>query len=1128
MRLRARSWPGILAAALAAATLVPATAVAAPSVSAAAAQSAAPAASQRLLLINGVQLASTRSPSGRPTWAVLPPLTGGLLRVRTSGLDADIPVDALPYLGRGLDPALFSLSALQRVESGGRLPVSVSFTGAVRALPGIRYTKTAQGQADGYLTASSARAFGAALARQFRADHRTGRYGDAGLLAGVTISLPGTRARPKAQPRFPMHTLTMTGTNLRGQPDTGDLVYVMNVGDPSAFGGGELFETEAGNVFFHGSARYSLPDGTYWALGLFLQGNNQHEVVLPQFTVRGNTTVHVAERSATSRLILNVPRPAGSAVWNLSLVRGGPHVASYDIGDLGPGGFWVNPTQTRPALGSLQWYTYATRLSPSKAPGPPYAYNLNYIAPAGLIPSLRYTARPASLATVTERYYQSARSTGLWFSEGGTPAEVTAQGGGFFFDVPLPGLQTQYMTTGRGSIWGSNYFQYVSCYCGGQGDPSRLLRPGQRLTENWDNYPLTPQPDVNLLTGASAAGFPVLSSAVRQGHTLRLAPNSFSDNQFGHFGYGLYGGVGKVTGSYAVTQNGVTLARGNPVQGIPSVSLSRRPARIGFTLSSAWNAPQYAVSTGSTTTWSWRSAPQPHAVVPPGWYCDKARGGALVRSCAVQPLLTLRYQIRGLRLDETAPPGPQQIGLTVGHVQLAQAASISHVTAQVSFRNGASWQPVTVTPSGPGQYRLHFDAPAGAAVSLRVSAADQAGSSVSQTITGAYRTAATTTLSGSSPAAAPALRAACPPTRPGQLRCLALYRPQAAVNQAIAAGQHGPAARPRGLTPQQLEAAYRLPVGRKTGQTVAVSIAWNTPHLAAYLARYRQYFGLPPCPTSSGCLRIVNQRGQAGPLPASGLHSGWDLEATLDVSMISAACPHCKILVVEGNNDGAANLAATERTAARLGAQVISNSYGQRENGAVLPYWPAYHQRGHTIVAAAGDYGFTAAAFPADLTSVTAVGGTQLTPAPRTSRGWTERVWNTGQGEAGGSGCSAYVRKPSWQHDRHCAGRTVADVSAVAANVPIYNQAWGGWITVGGTSVATPLIAGIYGLAGNATAIPLGYAYSHRRDLFDVTRGNNAVVGSPARACGDDYLCVARRGYDAPTGLGTPDGLGAF
>jgi subtilase family serine protease len=272
---------------------------------------------------------------------------------------------------------------------------------------------------------------------------------------------------------------------------------------------------------------------------------------------------------------------------------------------------------------------------------------------------------------------------------------------------------------------------------------------------------------------------------------------------------------------------------------------------------------------------------------------------------------------------------------------------------------------------------------------------------------------------------------------------------------------------------------------------------------------------------------VVNQKGNASPLPASAVPSGWDVETMLDVSMVSAVCPHCKILVVEARNDSYASLAAAENTAARLGAQVISNSYGTPESGFSQAYSADYDHPGHVIVVANGDNGFTAANFPANLTTVTAVGGTQLAKA-RNARGWTEQVWNNSVG-AGGSGCSAYVAKPAWQHDTHCSMRTVGDVAAVAWDIPIYEKLQGGWLTVGGTSVSAPVIAGVYALAGNAATVPLGYAYAHAGSLFDVTKGNDDWFnGTGGATCGFDYLCVAKKGYDAPTGMGTPDGTGAF
>jgi len=151
---------------------------------------------------------------------------------------------------------------------------------------------------------------------------------------------------------------------------------------------------------------------------------------------------------------------------------------------------------------------------------------------------------------------------------------------------------------------------------------------------------------------------------------------------------------------------------------------------------------------------------------------------------------------------------------------------------------------------------------------------------------------------------------------------------------------------------------------------------------------------------------------------------------------------------------------------------------------------------------------------------VTAVGGTSLTRASN-ARGWDETAWSSS-----GSGCSTIEPKPSWQHDPGCAHRSIADVSAVAdpaTGVAIYDSyGAAGWVKAGGTSIGAPLIAGIYALAGNATTVVGGsYAYSHTNALNPVLQGSNDFF------C-DSYLCQAGPGYNGPTGLGTPNGTGAF
>jgi subtilase family serine protease len=374
------------------------------------------------------------------------------------------------------------------------------------------------------------------------------------------------------------------------------------------------------------------------------------------------------------------------------------------------------------------------------------------------------------------------------------------------------------------------------------------------------------------------------------------------------------------------------------------------------------------------------------------------------------------------------------------------------------------------------------------------------------------------------PAASPAgVRGACGAATAGHARCFAEYRSArpGVVAKAAAAGTVQPA----GYGPADLASAYRLPsrtAGR--GRTIAIVDAFDNPNAEADLATYRKTFGLPACTTASGCFRKVNQRGAVGPLP--GGDQGWGFEIALDVQMASAICPRCGILLVETDDDLNDNLAAGVDTAVRLGATVVSNSYGSDEITGSDRLEPSYTHPGVPIVASSGDSGFRAAQVPAAYPSVIAVGGTTLSRAGN-RRGWTESAWTSG-----GSGCSAWFGKPRWQRDRNCPMRTVADVSAVAdpeTGVAVHDtflpeEAVPGWQVAGGTSASAPIIAGVYALAGHTRRVNDAsglYRKSARPHLFDPTGGSNGL-------CGDDYLCTGLPGYDAPTGAGSPNGTGAF
>ena len=329
-----------------------------------------------------------------------------------------------------------------------------------------------------------------------------------------------------------------------------------------------------------------------------------------------------------------------------------------------------------------------------------------------------------------------------------------------------------------------------------------------------------------------------------------------------------------------------------------------------------------------------------------------------------------------------------------------------------------------------------------------------------------------------------------------------------------------------GYGPTDLQSAYKLP-NAGAGQTVAIVDAFDDSTAETDLATYRSTYGLPPCTTANGCFKKVNQSGVQGSYPSG--DQGWGLEISLDLDMVSAACPQCHILLVEANSNANANLYAAVDTAARLGANEISNSYGGSESSSDPSTNSHYNHPGVAITVSSGDGGY-GVEFPAASPYVTAVGGTTLTKASNT-RGWSEAAWS-----GAGSGCSKYETKQSWQTDTGCAKRTVADVSAVAdpnSGVNVYdsncsqlNQLLGncfkGWGVVGGTSASAPIIASVYALAGNASSVTYGsYPYSHTASLFDVTSGSNG-------SCSGSYLCTAKAGYDGPTGLGTPNGTGAF
>jgi hypothetical protein len=417
---------------------------------------------------------------------------------------------------------------------------------------------------------------------------------------------------------------------------------------------------------------------------------------------------------------------------------------------------------------------------------------------------------------------------------------------------------------------------------------------------------------------------------------------------------------------------------------------------------------------------------------------------------------------------------------------------------------------------------------------------------------------------------------ACALPKPRHAACLALVRTPVPASEAdaqgvtpftlrAAAASAGPGG---GLTPAELGSAYGYdPRAGGAGQTVAIVDAFDDPAIASDLEKFDAQYGLPACDEADGCFRKVGQDGSRSSLPAPDT-SGWSVEEALDVETVHAVCASCKVLLVEAEDTRFVNLAAAENEAVALGASEITNSYAGAE-GASAGVQSAYDHPGVAITASTGDEGFDSWSasnppqrpnVPASLPTVVAVGGTTL-QLDESGQRESETVWDDS-----GGGCSLIFAAEGWQLDTPgypasgCVGmRLDADVAAVAdpaTGFSVYDsydcgsrceQEIGkeGWSVIGGTSLSSPLIAALYGLAGGSGGVPYPaltlYGHLGGPGLFDVTEGGNGFCElTGVEACGIDKAtgelldcegtraCNAAPGFDGPSGVGAPSSIAPF
>jgi hypothetical protein len=897
----------------------------------------------------------------------------------------------------------------------------------------------------------------------------------------------------QVQPRYAMSLLHVTATDHEGAKAAAEVV-VVNTDDPA--------RATWDGVMSAGDSRIEVPAGHYSvAVGIFdsdAKGDVTEADLLSATDVTvtsAGTTVALDGRSARP-LTFTTPRPstfgAAAVAWNRGTAT---NLATLSIGAVAGTPLYVG-SAAAPAHGVLDYDVVGRQT------GPGYAYVVDVPRTDHIPADQTYAVPASSLATVDSSYPtdQPGQDIGVydgWQVAGGGPSlpdlpELT---------VHAPTSDRRYVSAGAplrydGLLLPNNSLD-------GELERRIVLTAGEHLTLPWRGGLIVPAP----------ATYDGPCFLCRQGNTLHGIDAMDTDSA---------GDIGQWSdGPTTLTEDGTTIYSGTTMGVLFDKTLPAAKHHYVYSIDTTHDTSTTELSTHSQISWGYDSAQVTASTVPASWNCTP---------CAPEPIL---YASTSLTEDghDSVEPGPANVTVSFQHQAYAPDPAVTSASVSVSYDDGATWLPTTVTSPDAhhavGTWTVPADAKPGY-LAVRLHAMDAAGSTVDETVHHAALVNAPGGIAGSSSGGSTSGDSAvCPAAAAGHVRCLAVVASRSAAPAGAVASR---SAAPAGLARADLLSAYKLPDTGGAGRTVAIVDAHDDPTAEADLAVYRATYGLPACTTANGCFTKLNEHGRTSPLPPYDPSDDWSIEVSLDLDMVSAVCPLCHITLVESDDTDTASMGTAERAATGSGAVAVSNSWGGDESSADIAFDSAFSHAGVAVTASSGDNGFEQASWPASLSTVVAVGGTTLKKAVAVdgttlkkagnARGWTETAWS-----GSGSGCSAYTAKPDWQHDAHCPMRTAADVAAVAdpkTGLAVYVQ--GSWGVVGGTSASSPIVVAMIALAGNSASMGTArYVYQHAGALFDVTSGSNANWD-----CGGDYLCTAGKGYDGPTGLGTPDGLGAL
>jgi hypothetical protein len=715
-------------------SIVVAAAVAVVGLSVAQASVAAPVLPQRQIapiatLITGERVTLGSGENGTSTAQVVPAANDGpASQDKVVSLNGDtyvIPASAMAYFGRSLDPALFDATALATAAFGERIPLAIAYDPETTpSLPGVTITSASNGSALGYVTASGARVFGAALADQAIADAAAGWPAPGTLFGSVTSIAPVMPNPLSVIPNFPQTTLIIEG--------------ISKTGGPMRFGFGLLFNMDDGRKFagfviiFRGEARASVPFGTYAAViddvAFSTDGSlTVREDVVTDFAVTGTqSAMTVDSRSATATPSITTPLPSVPTELSTEIAMGDESGhAEFGWGwGLGLPGASIRLTpQPEPQVGSMRMDTRWTTLDPS-TPGGMFDFDASFSDP-GIPADQARILGPVSAAAAVDNTYdansllQIGGAARLVFVPGSFFASAT------YLPIPMPLHRVDYVYAPRGSriidLALADYFAWDPGFVDG---PFRRLRAGTTTVEHWFRNPYflaVPQDDPNAryftCWACASDSQLVFFLALHDGDPQHIVEVFGSPN-------------GKPIARFTVYRDGeVMVSKHDRLGGIFKIPTGPATYRVVSHLSRRSTSSPLSTSVATDVTFhSGQGVPAP------------ANFACYTRDpCSIMPVPTVVLDLHATTRG-TLPVGTHVFDLQVGHIQGALDVAISSVDVAVRRTGTTTWRPLVVTASSGG-YQAHFEAKAwmeNRGFDVRVSVTDAKRNRLVQTTTRAF------------------------------------------------------------------------------------------------------------------------------------------------------------------------------------------------------------------------------------------------------------------------------------------------------------------------------------------------------------------------------------------------------